>query len=106
MKRPLPILLFVLALFGPGCRLQTEQAAGAPSRAAAAAPMAPAAKAERVAFFCRGLDDADLVALTANVAACNPRAVVLLDNPDSRVYLDAFLRAYQPGRLVPVGSFN
>jgi hypothetical protein len=95
-----PWLLFV-TLLGTGCGARTTlEAAAAPPAATA-----PSARAERVVFVARGLSDEDLVALTANAAACNPHAVILLDTPTARPYVQAFLAEYKPDRLVPVGAF-
>jgi hypothetical protein len=52
------------------------------------------------------LADEQLIALGASLAACEPDAVLLLDAPDLSPYLKAFLDAYRPERVVPVGTFR
>jgi hypothetical protein len=64
-------------------------------------PAAPAA--ERVVYLARGLPDGELVTLGAAVAARD--GVLLLDSPDTRAATRAFLKAYRPARVVPVGAF-
>jgi len=59
----------------------------------------------RVAFLASNLTPDRLVVLTANVAASAERGVVLVDDRQTRRYLKAFLTAYRPSAIIPVGSF-
>src|SRR5262245_41953635 len=59
----------------------------------------------RIVYLGHGLSDEKILVLTAAVAAGNGRPVLLLDAPNKRRYLKAFLAAYRPDRVVPVGNF-
>ncbi len=59
----------------------------------------------RVVFLLGGLSDEDLISLTVNLASGDDRAVLLLDSPKLSSQLKDFLHEYQPGRVIPVGSF-
>jgi hypothetical protein len=59
---------------------------------------------ERAAFVASNLTPTNLVVLTANVAASDTRAVVLVDAPKSRPYLKSLLTAYRPSAILPVGA--
>jgi hypothetical protein len=63
------------------------------------------ARAERVVFLGGGLSAEDTVVFTAAVAASGHPGVVLLDHPKSRGFAKAFLGAFGPERVVPVGLF-
>jgi hypothetical protein len=75
------------------------------SSTGAAWAQAPAAPLQRVAFLASNLTPDNLVTLTANVAASGDPGVVLVDSPRDRRYLKAFLEAYRPSGVIPVGSF-
>jgi hypothetical protein len=59
----------------------------------------------RTVYLTRGLAEDAFLALAATVAARQPDAVVLLDSAKAAPYLKAFLAAYNPDRVVPVGCF-
>src|SRR5690349_8677144 len=88
--------------FGSLAGLSLGLPAGSPSgpRAATAA-----ATAGRVVYLARDLSDEALIGLGAAVSACGPDGLVLLDAPKLSPYTKAFLAAYKPERVVPVGSF-
>lgn len=50
--------------------------------------------------------DEQIITLTAGVAAANHPGVVLLDSSRSAPYLKAFVAAYQPAQVIPVGQFG
>jgi hypothetical protein len=52
------------------------------------------------------LSDEEALVFTASVAAADPQAVVLFDSPLTAPYVKAFLTAFAPERIVPVGSFR
>lgn len=56
-------------------------------------------------FLAGTLPDAALVTLSAAVASRETPVVLLLDSPAATPYTRAFLAAYGPGRVVPVGGF-
>jgi hypothetical protein len=58
----------------------------------------------RVVYLGRGLGDEALATLSATVAA-QGNGVILLDSPKLSPYLRAFLAAYQPTEVVPVGAY-
>src|SRR5947209_2828815 len=68
-----------------------------PARAADGAP------AERVVYLARDLPDEALVTLSATAAARS--GLLLLDSAKSAPYVQAFLGAFRPTRVVPVGTF-
>jgi hypothetical protein len=61
--------------------------------------------ADRVVYVARGLSDEAMLVLTSAVAAQGRQGVVLLDSDKTSPYIKAFLAAYRPGSVVPVGSF-
>src|SRR5262249_10637496 len=63
-------------------------------------------KAQRVVYLGSGLTDAGLITLTTTVHASGQPALVLLDSVRGNTYTRAFLNAYAPDRIVPVGSFS
>lgn len=65
----------------------------------------PAAPPGRVVYLGGRLGHQELVPFTAAIAAADPSAVVLLDSPKAAAYTRAFLEAYRPDRVVPVGDF-
>jgi hypothetical protein len=65
----------------------------------------PVALGGRVAFVGGELKPDELIAFTAAVEAAGSPGVVLLDAPKATRYTRAFLEAYRPGRVLPVGAF-
>jgi hypothetical protein len=51
------------------------------------------------------LSDDALICLTANLASCNDRAILLLDSPQLSSQHKRFLEEYKPDHVIPVGSF-
>jgi hypothetical protein len=66
----------------------------------------PAPAKQGAVYLARGLSDEALIVLGAGLAARAPDAVLLLDAPDLSRYTRAFLEAYRPSRVVPVGTFR
>src|SRR5437868_4673719 len=62
-------------------------------------------KTDRVVFLGGGLTDEELLVFTTTIAASGHPGLVLLDSPSERPYLGAFLEAFRPEQVVPVGSF-
>jgi hypothetical protein len=60
---------------------------------------------ERVVYLGGGLSPQDLVPVAAAVAAAGENGILLLDSPKATPYTRAFLSAYHPDRVVPVGTF-
>jgi hypothetical protein len=56
-------------------------------------------------FLGRDLSDEALTALGANLAASGKPGLLLLDSDKQSAYLQAFLAAYKPTQIIPVGSF-
>ncbi len=63
------------------------------------------APADRAVYLARGLSDEDMLVLTSAVAAEGRQGVVLIDSDKTSPYTKAFLAAYRPGQVVPVGVF-
>ncbi len=61
--------------------------------------------APRSVYLGRGLSDTALIQFGAALAAADPAAVLLLDSECLSPYTAAFLAAYRPGRVVPVGWY-
>ncbi len=61
--------------------------------------------AGRAVYVARGLSDEAMLVLTSAVAAEGRQGVVLMDSDKTSPYTKAFLAAYKPDRVVPVGSF-
>jgi hypothetical protein len=61
--------------------------------------------AERVVYLGRDLSDEAMIVFAAAVAAQGPDALILYDSPKLSPYTKAFLSAYKPARVVPVGAF-
>ncbi len=57
-------------------------------------------------FLAGRLSDEALLTLSAAVSSRQPPALLLIDSPDATPYTRAFLTAYGPGRICPVGSFG
>jgi len=73
-----------------------------PSRSAGDTSPAPPKK---IVYLGGVLSDEETLVFTSAVAAADPQAVVLFDSPATSPYLKAFLTAFDPERVVPVGSF-
>lgn len=73
-----------------------------PSSAQVGAPMAAT---ERAVFLAGGLSGDDLLMLTTAVAASGHKGVVLVDVPKHHNATKAFLTAFRPEQVIPVGSF-
>src|SRR5947208_4714908 len=65
----------------------------------------PSSDPQRTVFLAGKLSDEQLIVLTANLAGSGQREVLLIDSPAAEAENQAFLAAYHPGRVVPVGSF-
>ena len=89
------IFLISLLLLGWGLNFVPCSGESAPS----------ATQTPRTVFLASNLSPDRLVLLTATVAATGNRDVVLVDDSRTRLYLKAFLAAYQPSAVIPVGSF-
>jgi hypothetical protein len=75
--------------------------------AAAAPDLGPGtAKGEKIVYVAGGLSDEDLIIAGAAVVSADPSAVLLIDTPKAARVNQAFLAAYQPKAVVPVGSFG
>jgi hypothetical protein len=61
--------------------------------------------ADRIVFLTSNLTPEQMIVLTANVAAGGNKSVVLVDDPRTRRYSKAFLDAYRPSAILPVGAF-
>jgi hypothetical protein len=61
---------------------------------------------DKTAFVAGELNDEELLTFTASLQAASPRSVVLLDSLATTTYTRAFLSAYRPDRVVPVGTFS
>ena len=75
-----------------------------PTLAAALPTAQPAPPSERLVYLVRDLDDENLIVLGSALAAWREDSVLLLDSLKASPYLKAFLAAYQPARVVPVGG--
>ncbi len=71
---------------------------------AEAVPVPPGAD-RRVVFLARGLSDEALTAFGANQVASGKPGLLLLDSDKQSAYLTAFLAAYKPTQVIPVGSY-
>src|SRR5262245_41768640 len=61
--------------------------------------------ADRVVFLGSGLTPEELVLLTAAVTAGGHPGVVLYDSPQAKAANEAFVEAFRPERIIPVGEF-
>ena len=66
----------------------------------------PAPPPTKTVYLAGALSHEETLVFTAAVSAADPQAVVLFDSPLTGPYLKAFLAAFDPDRLVPVGSFR
>jgi hypothetical protein len=65
-----------------------------------------AARPPRTVYLGGALSAEEALAFTSAVAGADPQAVVLFDSPATTPYLKAFLDAFGPERVVPVGPFR
>jgi hypothetical protein len=65
-----------------------------------------AGRPPRTVYLGGALSDEETLVLTAAVAGADPQAVILFDSPATAPYLKAFLAAFDPDEIVPVGSFR
>jgi len=65
----------------------------------------PRESAERVVFLGGELEEEELIAFSANLAASGHPGVLLLDAPRLSPFLRTFLSAFKPETIVPIGSF-
>jgi hypothetical protein len=65
----------------------------------------PPAPPPKTVYLAGALSHDEALVFTTAVAAADPRAVILFDSPLTTPYLKAFLTAFGPDRVVPVGSF-
>lgn len=63
----------------------------------------PPPQDERIVYLARDLPDEQLVVLGASLAAWRPNSILLLDSTKAAPYLKAFLTAYNPAKIIPVG---
>ncbi len=63
-------------------------------------------QSDRAVFLIGDIPDQSLINLAANIAAWNDRAVLLLDSPNVTAQQKSFLEAYQPDRIIALGSFH
>jgi hypothetical protein len=69
-------------------------------------PSAPAGpvQSERTVYLARDLADEQLIVLGAALAGWRPDSVLLLDSVKASPYLKAFLAAYKPAQVIPIGG--
>jgi hypothetical protein len=60
----------------------------------------------KTVYLAGALSHEEALVVTSAVTAADPRAVILFDSPITAPYLKAFLTAYEPDHVVPVGSFR
>lgn len=63
----------------------------------------PTADGPRPVYVGTGLTPNDIIVVSAAIAARGDNAIFLLDTPTNRSYLNAFLKAYRPSAVVPIG---
>jgi hypothetical protein len=78
---------------------------GTPSGEPASLTPPPGPATDRDVFLCGGLGQEELLVLSCAVAAAEHPGVVLLDTPKLAPHNKAFLTAFHPGRVIPVGFF-
>src|SRR6516164_1285951 len=59
---------------------------------------------ERLVYLARDLPDENLIVLGSALAERREDSVLLLDSSKASPYLKAFLTAYRPTRVIPVGG--
>lgn len=62
------------------------------------------AQNERIVYLARDLTDEQLIVLGSVLAAWRPDSVLLLDSSKASPYLKAFLTAYKPAQVIPIGG--
>jgi hypothetical protein len=62
------------------------------------------ARNERIVYLARDLTDEQLIVLGSALAAWRPDSVLLLDSSKASPYLKAFLAAYKPAQVIPIGG--
>ncbi|HMC67432.1 MAG TPA: C25 family cysteine peptidase [Gemmataceae bacterium] len=100
-------MLFLLALVASTLvALAQAPVPGAGPFAVAALHAGPvAAQAERTVFLVGDVSDENRIAIMSAIAGCEHPGVVLFDNPTQSDHVKAFLEAFRPERVVPVGAF-
>ncbi len=76
-----------------------------PARSAGDTPAADPPP-QKTVYLAGALSHEEALVFTSAVAGADPQAVVLFDSPLTTPYLKAFLAAFDPTRVVPVGSFR
>ncbi|MCI0463583.1 MAG: C25 family cysteine peptidase, partial [Gemmataceae bacterium] len=100
------LALQACVLLGLGFGLvEMPTTASHPEPAAAPPTASTPVQVQREVFLGGDLSDEELITLTTAVAASGRPGVVLLDAPRSSQYTKAFLSAYRPARIIPVGTF-
>lgn len=105
LARPgLALIFFLVALAGAGWVSQPVQDRQ-PSAVDLSwwSPTHP--RAAKVVFLAGGLSDEHLVEFTAALTASGHPGALLIDSAPSRPYIASFLSAFQPEKVLPVGSF-
>src|SRR5262245_55445380 len=64
-----------------------------------------AARAERTVFLVGDVSDENRIVITSAIAGCEHPGIVLFDNPKQSDHVKAFLEAFRPECVVPVGAF-
>jgi hypothetical protein len=62
------------------------------------------ARNERIVYLAHDLADEQLIVLGSALAAWRPNSVLLLDSSNASPYLKAFLTAYKPAQVIPIGG--
>ncbi len=73
------------------------------ARVVSGAPAGPISS-ERIVYLARDLPDEQLIVLGSALAAWRPDSILLLDSAPAAPYLKAFLAAYKPDQVVPLGG--
>src|SRR5258707_6091709 len=77
----------------------------APEKAPGGAPADATAGGDRTVYLGGGLGEEELLTFSTTLAASGRPGVLLLDSPAATPYLKAFLEAFRPEQVVPVGTF-
>jgi hypothetical protein len=101
LARTLSFSTFAVLVFG----LLSGPSTGTPPTPEDPPRVAPVTKPEKVVFLGSDMSAENLVTFTATVAASGHPGVVLQDSPKLTPYTKAFLKAFQPQRVYPVGAF-
>jgi hypothetical protein len=100
LARTLSFSTFAVLVFG----LMSGPLTGTPPADDTRRP-APVTRPEKVVFYGSDMSAENLVTFTATIAASGHPGVVLLDSAKTMPYTKAFLKAFQPQRVYPVGAF-